>query len=70
MVHLKMRYRTKEYNMVGSLEKSVVVRTRIQIPTQQPTYGSLTRNSTSLSLTFLKCKMRHLIPALHIYGRS
>lgn len=54
MVHLKMRYCTKEYTMVGSLEKSVVIQTRIKCPTQQPTYRSLTRNSTSLSLTFLK----------------
>lgn len=32
MVHLKMRYRTKEYTMVGSLEKSVVIQTRIKSP--------------------------------------
>lgn len=51
--------------MVGSLEKSSVTHTRTQIPTQEPTYGSLTRNLIPLSLTFLNCKMRHLIPALH-----
>lgn len=51
--------------MEGSLEKSVVTQTRVQIPTRQPTAGPLTRNSTSLSLTFLNCMMGNLIPALH-----
>lgn len=65
MVHLKMRYHSKEHTTDDSLEKSLVTHTRIQIPTQQTTHRSLTRNLTSLSLTYLSCKMRNLTRALH-----
>lgn len=53
-----------QYIMEGSLEKSLIMQTGVQIPTRWP----LTKHLTSRSLTFFNYKMENLIPALQSCG--